>query len=173
VFDADKWSLSLRDGVSVDVHVITECAGRLIGGCPLPVDLATAPTLVQALDLLPGCYDDWAVIERERLRQRVLHALEALSRQLAAVDRYAAAVEAALTAIHVEPLRESAQRALLEAHIGEANWSEARRSFATYRDLVRRELGVEPSRDLAQLVGLAPAAGRSGQVPGAIVLRTG
>jgi len=174
VFDADKWSLSLRDGVAVDVHDVSDCAGRLIGDCALPGDLAMVPTFTKALDLLPGCYDDWAVIERERLRQRILHALEALSRQLAAAGHYAAAVEAALVAIHVEPLRESAQRVLLEAHIGEANWVEARRGFVTYRDLVRRELGVEPSHELAEIVGLAPEAPPTARLRApAAVLRTG
>lgn len=74
---------------------------------------------------------------------------------MTAGGRYAEAVEAALTAIDVEPLRESAQRALLEAHIGEANLIEARRGFMTYRALVRRGLGIEPSRELAGLVRFA------------------
>lgn len=174
VFDADKWSLRLRDDVRVDVHDAADCAGRLIANCPVPEDLAMAPTLTRALDLLPGCYDDWAIIERERLRQRILHALETLSRRLAALGRYAEAVEAALSAIDVEPLRESAQRVLIEAHICEANWVEARRGFATYRELVRRELGVEPSRELAELVGASPGPVRRGGLSGHVAaLRTG
>jgi DNA-binding SARP family transcriptional activator len=155
VFEADKWALRLRDNVRVDLHDVADCAGRLIADSPVAEDLGMAPMLIQALDLLPGCYDDWAILERERIRQRVLHALETLSRQLARLGRYAEAVEAALVAIDVEPLRESAQRALFEVHIGEGNWVEARRGFVTYRSLVRQELGVEPSRELAELVGLA------------------
>ena len=57
----------------------------------------------------------------------MLHALEALSRALTIMGRYGEAVEAALTAIVAEPLRESAQRALLEAHLAESNLIEARR----------------------------------------------
>lgn len=104
------------------------------------------------LDLLPGLYEDWAIIERERVRQRMLHALETLSRQLVSLGRYADAVEAALTAINAEPLRESAQRVLIEAHLAEGNRVEARRSYQTYCDVVRRELGVEPPRELTALV---------------------
>jgi DNA-binding SARP family transcriptional activator len=155
VFAADKWSLCLRPGVRVDVHEITDCASRLIDGAPLPEDLDMARVLTRGLDLLPGCYDDWAILERERLRQRILHALEALSRRLLAAGRYASALEAALAAVEVEPLRESAQRVLFEAHIGESNWVEARRGFVTYRAMIHRELGVEPSAELAALVGLA------------------
>ncbi|WP_018353276.1 AfsR/SARP family transcriptional regulator [Longispora albida] len=152
VFDSDKWSLELREDVAVDVHVIGEWAARLMSGRPRPDDLTIAGRFEGALDLLPGCYDDWALTERERMRQRMLHALEALSRLLSGMGRHGEAVEAAMMAINSEPLRESAQRVLLEAHIEEDNWVEARRGFAAYRDLLRRELGVEPSRDLAVLV---------------------
>src|SRR5690242_21218853 len=51
---------------------------------------------VDAIDLLPGWYDDWVLMERERVRQRLLHALEALSGQLAQVGRCAEAVDAAM-----------------------------------------------------------------------------
>jgi len=44
-----------------------------------------------------------------------LHALESLSARLATLGRYAEAVEAALNAVDIEPLRESAHRALIQA----------------------------------------------------------
>jgi DNA-binding SARP family transcriptional activator len=101
-------------------------------------------------------------MERERIRQRMLHALEMLSRRLVSVGRFADAIEAALTAISADPLRESAQRALIEAHAAEANWAEALRAFESYRDLIRRELGVNPSRDLTAFVDRRlPVFGRS------------
>ena len=53
-----------------------------------------------------------------------------------------------MLAITAEPLRESAQRALIEAHVAEGNLAEARRGYVLYRDLLRRELGVDPSSDL-------------------------
>ena len=45
------------------------------------------------------------------MRQRMLHALEALSRAMTASGRYGEAVEAAMMAIGVEPLRERARSA--------------------------------------------------------------
>jgi len=92
------------------------------------------------------------LVERERVRQRLLHALEALSRQLADAGRCAEAVEAAMLAVSAEPLRESAQRSLIRAHLAEGNWIEGRRSFETYRKLLYRELGTQPDPDLAALV---------------------
>jgi DNA-binding SARP family transcriptional activator len=152
VLVADKWSLALRTEVVVDLHVMDRLVTRLIDGTAVGDDLVVLTSWADALDFLPGWYDDWALMERERLRQRVLHALEALSRKLAGLGRFADAVEAAMLATSAEPLRESAQRTLIEAFVAEGNLCEARRSCQAYRDLVRRELGVDPSRDLLTLL---------------------
>jgi hypothetical protein len=127
-------------------------ATRLIQGTAFARDLVISPSVFDALDLLPGWYDDWALMERERIRQRLLHALEALSVRLISLGRYGEAVDAALLTVGADPLRESAQRVLIEAHIAESNLVEARRSYLAYRDLARRELGIEPSSELLALL---------------------
>jgi DNA-binding SARP family transcriptional activator len=148
----DKWSLSLVTGVRVDARDLGAWADRVTGGRPWPDDLARVHLDTDALDLLPGWYDDWTILERERLRQRLLRALESLSALLSRAGRHADAVESALAAVCAEPLRESAQRALVEAYLAERNWCEARRALDAYRDLLARELGVAPSADLTALV---------------------
>jgi len=158
---ADKWSLALSDQVVIDLRIMEEWAARLIGGTATRDDLRVMHWHMDALDLLPGWYDDWALMERERIRQRILHALEALSRNLAYQGRWAEAVEAALAAVTAEPLRESAQRTLIEVHLAEGNWIEGRRAFDAYRELLRRELGAEPSAELAGMVP-APRTGTGG-----------
>jgi DNA-binding SARP family transcriptional activator len=150
--DADKWSLTMADGVSVDVHEVGDWATRLIRDRACQEDLSIPPSSSDALDLLPGWYDDWVLMERERIRQRMLHALEALSRALVRNGRYAEAVEAAMTAVVADPLRESSQRVLIDAHLAEGNWIEGRRTLAAYRELLSRELGTEPPADLAKRV---------------------
>ena len=127
-------------------------ATRLIQGTAFARDLVISPSVFDALDLLPGWYDDWALMERERIRQRLLHALEALSIRLISLGRYGEAVDAALLAVGADPLRESAQRVLIKAHIAESNLIEARRSYLAYRDLAQRELGIEPSSELLALL---------------------
>jgi len=106
VLAADKWSLALRAEVLVDLHLMEQWATRLIEGHDTERDLTISPWVADALDLLPGFYDDWALMERERVRQRILHALEALSEKLAAAGRFADAIEAAMLATSAEPLRE-------------------------------------------------------------------
>jgi DNA-binding SARP family transcriptional activator len=152
VLAADKGSLGLCAHVTVDLHLMDQWATRLIQGTASGRDLAISPSVFDALDLLPGWYDDWALMERERIRQRLLHALEALSKHLVSLGRFGEAVDAALLAVSVDPLRESAQRALIQAHIAERNIAEARRSYLAYRDLARRELGIEPSSELLALL---------------------
>jgi DNA-binding SARP family transcriptional activator len=150
---ADKCSLSLRDDLLVDLHVVSEWASRLINGSEAASDMVVRPWGLDSLELLPGWYEDWALMERERVRQRLLHALEALSVAFVHSGRCAEAIEVAMLAVSNEPLRESAQRALIEAHIAEGNWVEGRRRFDAYRHLMLRELGIEPHSLLFDLVG--------------------
>lgn len=165
VLNADKCSLALRADVLVDLHLMDQWATRLIDDTASAEDLAVPPFWADMLDLLPGWYDDWVLMERERLRQRILHALEELSRKLACAGRFPEAVEAAVLAIGAEPLRESAQRALIEAHVAEGNLSEARRILREYRDLLCRELGVNPSYALQAVVDAAAAVRCSSSRP--------
>jgi DNA-binding SARP family transcriptional activator len=65
--------------------------------------------------------------------------------------------------VSADPLRESANRVLIEAHLAEGNLVEARRAYERYRDSVSRELGVEPGEQLASLVRVGfrlPSQGR-------------
>jgi DNA-binding SARP family transcriptional activator len=157
VLTADKWSLALGTEVRVDLHALEEWATRLINGSNTAQDLTIPPSASDALNLLPGFYDDWALIERERIRQRVLHALEALSERLSAAGRFADAIESAMLATSAEPLRESAHRSLIKAHVAEGNLTEARRAYLTYQALMKRELGILPAQNFAASLGIALA----------------
>jgi DNA-binding SARP family transcriptional activator len=152
VVRSDKCALWLDPHTDLDLNAIENWAGRLIDGVAPDDDLRLPTWAGSAVDLLPGWYDDWIVFERERLRQRLLHAFEALSRLLVQARRYADAIDVALEAVHVEPLRESAHRTLLEAHLAEGNVVEARRIHREYSRLLTRELGVDPDPALAALV---------------------
>jgi DNA-binding SARP family transcriptional activator len=103
-------------------------------------------------DVLPDWDDDWALLERERFRQIRLHALERRCDLLTARGRISEAIEAGLTVVAAEPLRESAHRALIRAHLAEGNRAEALRQFELYRRLMRDDLGLDPSPEIAALV---------------------
>ena len=105
---------------------------------------------------MPDWYDDWLLIERERFRQLRLHALEALCSYLADRGLFAAAAQAGLSAVAGEPLRESAHRALITAHLLEGNFSEAMRQYRIYSQILQTQLGLEPSEAIRQLVASLP-----------------
>lgn len=140
--------------VSVDLDAVNRWAERVTGGSASPGDLRVPESVHAALDLLPGWYDDWVIFERERVRTRVLHALEQVSMLLSAAGRHAHAVEAAIASVCSEPLRESAQRALILAHLAEGNQVEAHRTYRAYRALLADELGVAPSAGLRELIAV-------------------
>ena len=152
VLESGQGTLALRRATVVDVRVTSEWASRLVRGSPTRDDLRTVSWRGGYLDLLPGWSEDWVILEREHVRQRLLHALEALSRHLVEEGRYAEAVDAAVWAVSAGPLRESAIRVLIEAHLAEGNLIEARRVYQDYGSTVRRELGIDPGKQLAGLV---------------------
>jgi DNA-binding SARP family transcriptional activator len=149
---ADRLSLSLGEEVLVDFHVVDDWATRLVTGSESASDLVVLPCGPDSFDLFPGWYDDWAIIVREQFRHRILRALEALCTKLVRTGRFGEAVEAAMLVVNNEPLRESGQRALIEAHIAEGNWIEGRRRFEAYRRLLLSELGIEPDPFFSDLL---------------------
>ena len=82
VLEADKVVLTLRPNTLVDIQALWEWAARVIEGRATPADLRILGWEPEAADILPGWYDDWVICERERIRQRLLHGLEAVSREL-------------------------------------------------------------------------------------------
>lgn len=115
---------------------------------------AIEPALVEQLrwDLLPGWYDDWLLFERERLRHHCLFGLEAVARQRAAEGDFAAATDAVLSALRLEPLRERGHRLLIEIHLAAGDRIEAARALAAYGRILAGELGVAPSADFTREV---------------------
>jgi DNA-binding SARP family transcriptional activator len=150
--EACRNTLVTGPDVIVDVAVVNDWATRLISHREVPDDLLSTPQDVNALELLPDLSDEWALIERERMRQRLLHAFESQSRQLLIEGRYGEAIEVALAVVCADPLRESAQRVLIECHLAEENRVEADRAYRTYQSLLRREVGAEPSAALTRLI---------------------
>jgi DNA-binding SARP family transcriptional activator len=153
--DQSTQHLRLAAGVKVDLHSAAALAQRLLDhSCRCAeADLGVAARRALSAELLPTWYDDddWVLVERERFHQLRLHALEAMCQRLTAAGRYGEAVEAGLAAVVAEPLRESAHRALIEAHLAEGNYGEANRQYERCRRVLAEELGIEPSDVLHKL----------------------
>ncbi len=152
-------TLMLQPDIAVDATAFTDSARRILQGSLSPG--AEWAVLGARGDLLPGCNDDWVIFERERLRQLRLHALDALASWLAAQGRYGDALNAAMECTRLEPLRESAHRTIIAIYLADDNLTEALRHYESFRALLRTELGIRPSPQLAAIrSAAAPAAGR-------------
>ncbi|HXF71418.1 MAG TPA: BTAD domain-containing putative transcriptional regulator [Actinomycetota bacterium] len=143
--------LQLAPTVAVDLRRSVALARRLLDPAE-PVPERGVAISALARDLLPDWFDEWVVVERESFRQLRLHALEALCARLTDLGRWPEAVEAGLAAVAAEPLRESAHRALIRAHLAEGNAVEAMHQYEAFRRLLLEELGLEPSPAIRALL---------------------
>lgn len=146
--------LGVAGSLAVDVRYAQALARRLTDRDAVESDNDISAHSVSALssDLLPGWYDDWAVIAAEDWRQLRMQALEAVAARLTAADRLAEAAAAALAAVRAEPLRESARAALIRVHLAQGNQSHALGEFDRYRVLLDAELGIEPTSRLNRVL---------------------
>jgi DNA-binding SARP family transcriptional activator len=104
-------------------------------------------------DVLVDWDEDWVTAERERFRQLRLHRLEQLSERAQGEGRYGFALQAALAAVAVDPLRESAHRQVMLIHLAEQNPSEAIRQYTVVHRLLQDALGLPPSPATRAVVG--------------------
>ncbi len=167
VIDASMQHLRLVPEVEVDLRSAVDIAHGLLEPAVSPAngELDASARLQLSGDLLPDWDDDWLLMERERFHQLRLHALELLCERLSNSGRYAAAVDAGLAAVRGEPLRETAQMGLIRAYVAEGNHTEAVRQYVRYEQMLKDDLGIEPSAELRAVVdrGRVGPHGRDGR----------
>ncbi len=115
-----------------------------------PNDLEQAVKLYRG-DLLPSCYDDWILPERERLQQILLGLLEKLAVQAETLHDYPGAVRYATQLLQREPLREETYRRLMQLHAQNGDRAAAIHIYHTCVTTLHRELGIEPGPSTRQL----------------------
>jgi DNA-binding SARP family transcriptional activator len=143
--------VSLFPEVQTDVREIDQLARQLTraSDAGADIDFDHKPFCGE---LLVGWYDEWTLVERERVRQLCLHALESLALLLLSRRRYAQALESALAAIAFEPLRESAHRVIIQIHLAEGNHYEGVRHYEQFSMLLEEELGLTPTPTMEKLL---------------------
>src|ERR1041385_9020916 len=140
-------SLTVARGVVVDVHRMAAMARRIMRAGEV-LDMQEVDELAAGGELLPGWYEDWVVMEHQRTRQLWLQALEASSVRLSGAGRHSDAVAVGLAAVEAEPLRESAHRAVIVAHLAAGNRGEAIRQYRRYASVLSHELRLEPTPEM-------------------------
>ncbi|MBI1881734.1 MAG: hypothetical protein HYR94_26450, partial [Chloroflexi bacterium] len=137
----------------LDVEVLEDAAD---GG----TDLAAAAALYRG-DFLDDFYvpeaeifEEWALVERERLRQLALSVLERVADTALEQGQFAVGINTARRLLSIEPWHEAGHRQLMKLLAAEGQVSLALAQYETCRRLLAEELGVEPA---AETVALAEA----------------
>ena len=97
-------------------------------------------------DLLPGCYDEWILAERDRLRQLFLAAATHLIPLLEEERDYAAAIGIAQQLLRQDALHEATYRQLMRLYALSGERAAALRVYHTCVTVLERELGAEPGK---------------------------
>src|SRR6266852_3667782 len=95
-------------------------------------------------ELLPGCYDEWILPERDRLRQRHLQVLEHLLRLFEGRGDHVTAIRYAQRLIALDPLSEDLYRHLMRLFALNNDRASALHVYHTCVTTLQRELGVDP-----------------------------
>jgi len=149
---ADRQSVRLdAAGVTIDVATFE----RLLNdGTPEALEQAAAlyrGDLLDGIGLRDPAFEDWLLVERQRLRHRAEEALTNLLTQSLAAGARDRAAAAARRLLSLDPLREAACRALMQIHAERGETAQALKVYATLRDRLHRELGVKPEPETVKL----------------------
>ncbi|MDX1575974.1 MAG: BTAD domain-containing putative transcriptional regulator [Kiloniellales bacterium] len=132
--------------VVVDVEVF----GRLVDGGERP-SLESAVELYRG-DFLDGfavpdpAFEDWLRDVRRQTRDRVVAAFTRLLELQRADGEADAALATARRLLALDPLQESAHRAIMRLHAERGERTLALKQYRACRELLQKELGVEPDR---------------------------
>jgi DNA-binding SARP family transcriptional activator len=113
-------------------------------------DLEYALGLYQG-ELLEGIYDDWALVERERLRVLFIKGKILLLRYYGQREAYEKALDCGRTILSLDPLREKIHREMMRLYVLNGQRALALRQYAICRHTLEKELGVPPMGDTEQL----------------------
>lgn len=142
---ADEFSLWFNSGTDhwLDVAALQSPSENLDG-------LISNLSLYQG-ELLPGFYEDWVLLERERLHARFENLMQGLLAQLIKEQRWTTVVEWSEKWIGLADTPEAAYRALMVAYAATGSRAQVASSYERVRSALDRELGVEPSSETCEL----------------------
>ncbi|KXK20823.1 MAG: transcriptional activator domain-containing protein [Chloroflexi bacterium OLB15] len=96
-------------------------------------------------------FDDWRLLEQERLRANMIAILNRLAEQFLEQRTYAEGLDYASRLLQLDPLREETHRLMMQLQVGLGERSAAIAQYKTCERLLQQELGVEPSAETIHL----------------------
>jgi DNA-binding SARP family transcriptional activator len=116
-----------------------------------PVAQLTQAVALYRGDFLAGFYDDWVLLEQERLRNRYLQGLERLMAHHQAHNEVEEAVTCAQRILAHNPLREEIHRELMRLYLAAGNRSAALVQYHLCRETLATEMDLEPMPETTAL----------------------
>jgi len=149
---ADRLSAKLEPAaVTIDVADFE----RLVrDGTPAALERAIAlyrGELLDGIGIRDPAFEEWLLVERQRLRHLLEEALTRQITQSMADGARERAATAARRLLSLDPLREDAYRALMQMQTDRGETAQALKLYETLRDRLHGELGVQPAAETTQL----------------------
>ena len=154
--DRYRVSVALDEGMWVDVIAFQEAIRR---GEEADTHLARIHAWQDAVAsyggmLLPGFYEDWVLLERERLHQSFLRALDELIQHYMREGRYEVALRLARRLVDEEPLNEEAHRNVMRLCALVGQRESALHQYDELCHILADELGATPDAETEKLMQL-------------------
>ncbi len=106
-------------------------------------------------DLLEGCYQDWCIFERERLKDAYFSLVDKLMAYYEAQSNYECGIHYGRKLLAMDRAHESTYQRMIRLFLNSGDRTSALRMFETCREALRSEFDIEPGKatlDLYQLV---------------------
>jgi DNA-binding SARP family transcriptional activator len=118
---------------------------------PQPLETLTETLRLYRGELLPGFYDEWVVLERERLQTAYHQKMNLLLESLIQSSKWDETLHWGEQWIRLGYSPEPAFRALMKAHAGLGDQTMVSATYQRCVDALDRELGLEPSPETQRL----------------------
>src|SRR5262249_34927664 len=141
----DRQSVALdRTALDIDVLTFEQLARQRSLTSLAQAEALYRGDLLEGIAIRDPAFEDWLLVERQRLRQLFERALTGLISQAMVAGAREQAAEAARRLLQIDPLSEEAYRTLMQVHADEAQVAQALKLYEALRERLYRELGVAP-----------------------------
>ncbi len=150
-----QWNPALAAQTVVDVWQLTAVLNQYETDEPVPPEilltLYSGPLLAEAALEAGLGFEEWLLIKREQIHQRVMAALSRLAEDAAAAKAWQTAAQIAVRQIALDPWREESYRQAMRALAAQGERTSALALFAQCRAVLWQELGVPPTPETVAL----------------------
>lgn len=162
--DRDSVRVDMTADIWMDVALFESACAQVYHVPHSQLSEAQAKSLQTAVDLyrgdlLEGWYQEWCLVERERLQNMYLLILEALMRYSEEHGQYAAGMEAGERILRLDRAHERTHEIMMRMQYAAGDRAAAVRQYQRCESALREELGVEPSRRTEELLRVIRAGG--------------